>query len=146
MMSNQMECQPKLLKFFTLYFKIWKYLLLITNSSVSFCFTLAFTPLIVLPSYGIQSNNLHNGQVDWFLCGGSTGTINGIISVILDSSHNFLELHLALPKKKNQEKNRLSQTPYPHNGQGLLIKTRVFCWCSLITVLYLFQKKKIVTV
>ena len=33
----------------------------------------------MLPSYGKQSNDLHSRLVGWFLCGGGTGAINGII-------------------------------------------------------------------
>ena len=57
--------------FFTLHFKFWKYVLLVTISFVSFCFTLAFNPLIavVLPWYGTSKNDLHSKLIEWFLCG-----------------------------------------------------------------------------
>ena len=146
MMSSQMVRQPKLNEnymFFTLHFKFWKYVLLTTSSFVSFCFTLAFNPLsLLLPSYGNQSNDLHSRLVDWFLCGGGTGAIKGIIREC-HSSQLSRTSFIAKKKKKKRKKNywnRFSQTSYSHNVQGLLIKTRIFCRCSLITALYLFKK------
>ena len=66
----------KIYAFFTLRFKFWKYVLLTTSSFVSFCFTLAFNPLIAnsVALYGNQSTGLHSKSNDWFLCGGNTGS------------------------------------------------------------------------
>ena len=143
MMSGQMECQPKLHVFFTLHYKFWKYVLLTTISFVSFCFTLAFVGGVALIWKPLLHSglDLHSGLVDWFLCGVGTGAINGIISECYSSQLSRTSFSIAKKKKKNHS-NSFNQTPYPYNHQDLLIKTKVFCWCSLITVLYLFKKTK----
>ena len=127
--------------FFTLHFKFWKYALLTTSYFVSFCFTLAFTPINCQRCCCHIETSQMICTRDWLtgFCVEATLTVNGIISAIL---HNFPERHSASPwKKKKNHSNRFIQTPYPHNSQGLLIKARVFCWCSFITVLYLLKKK-----
>ena len=127
--------------FFTLHFKFWKYALLTTSYFVSFRFILAFTPMNCQRCCCHMETSQMICTVDWLtgFCVEETLTVNGIISAIL---HNFPERHSALPKKEKKSLKRFIQTPYPHNSQGLLIKARVFCWCSFIFA----QKKMIVTV
>ena len=141
-MSGQMEYKPKLNEnymYFLHYISSFESMyLLLPVLIVSFCFTLAFTLLIVSGVALIwKPNDLHSRLVDWFLCGGNTGIVNGTISECHSSQLSRTSFNIAKKKEKNHS-NRFSQTPYLNNGQGLLIKTRVFCWCSLITVLYMF--------
>ena len=75
-------------------------------------------------------------------CVGATLAVNGIIIEWHSSKLSRTSFSIAWKKYLS---NRFNQTLYPLNGQGLLIKTRVFCWCSYITVLYLFKKKKRLT-
>ena len=72
-------------------------------------------------------------------CVGATLAVNCIISECHFSQLSRTSFSIA--KKKKIHLNRFTQTPCLHNGQGLLIDTKAFCWCSLITVLYLFKKK-----
>ena len=99
--------------------------------------------LVVLHSYGNQSNDFHSRLVDWFLCGGDTGEINEIIRECHSSQLSTNSFSIAKKKKKKKKKNsnRFSRTPYPHNGRGLLIKTRVFC-CGPLLQLDICSNKK----
>ena len=142
-MSGQMEYKPKLNEnymYFLHYISSFESMyLLLPVLIVSFCFTLAFTLLIVSGVALIwKPNDLYSRLVDWFLCGGNTGIVNGTISECHSSQLSRTSFNIAKKKKEKNHSNRFSQTPYLNNGQGLLIKTRVFCWCSLITVLYMF--------
>ena len=120
-----------------------KYVLLTTSSFVSFCFTLAFTPLtfdgVALTWKPVR---WFAQQTGWLVSvWGGTGAINGIIRECHSSQ---LSRTLFVAKKKKKKKKSLKQIqsdPLSHNGQGMLIKARVFCRCSLITVLYLFKNK-----
>ena len=125
-----------------LHFKFWKYVLLTTSSFVSFCFKIAFTPLIVGGAALIwKPVKWFTQQTGWLVSvWDSTDAINGIISEWHSSQLSRTSFSMAKKRRKNRS-NRFNLNPYPYNGQGLLIKTKVFCWCSLITVLYLFKKK-----
>ena len=125
-----------------LHFRFWKYVLLTTSSFVSFCFKIAFTPLIVGGAALIwKPVKWFTQQTGWLVSvWDSTDAINGIISEWHSSQLSRTSFSMAKKRRKNRS-NRFNLNPYPYNGQGLLIKTKVFCWCSLITVLYLFKKK-----
>ena len=125
-----------------LHFRFWKYVLLTTSSFVSFCFKIAFTPLIVGGAVLIwKPVKWFTQQTGWLVSvWDSTDAINGIISEWHSSQLSRTSFSMAKKRRKNHS-NRFNLNPYPYNGQGLLIKTKVFCWCSLITVLYLFKKK-----
>ena len=125
-----------------LHFRFWKYVLLTTSSFVSFCFKIAFTPLIVGGAALIwKPVKWFTQQTGWLVSvWDSTDAINGIISEWHSSQLSRTSFSMAKKSRKNHS-NRFNLNPYPYNGQGLLIKTKVFCWCSLITVLYLFKKK-----
>ena len=125
-----------------LHFRFWKYVLLTTSSFVSFCFKIAFTPLIVGGAALIwKPVKWFTQQTGWLVSvWDSTDAINGIISEWHSSQLSRTSFSMAKKRRKNRS-NRFNLNPYPYDGQGLLIKTKVFCWCSLITVLYLFKKK-----
>ena len=127
-----------------LHFRFWKYVLLTTSSFVSFCFKIAFTPLIVGGAALIwKPVKWFTQQTGWLVSvWDSTDAINGIISEWHSSQLSRTSFSMAKKRRKNRS-NRFNLNPYPYNGQGLLIKTKVFCWCSLITVLYLFKKKRL---
>ena len=127
-----------------LHFRFWKYVLLTTSSFVSFCFKIAFTPLIVGGAALIwKPVKWFTQQTGWLVSvWDSTDAINGIISEWHSSQLSRTSFSMAKKRRKNRS-NRFNLNPYPYDGQGLLIKTKVFCWCSLITVLYLFKKKRL---
>ena len=127
-----------------LHFKFWKYVLLTTSSFVSFCFKIAFTPLIVGGAALIwKPVKWFTQQTGWLVSvWDSTDAINGIISEWHSSQLSRTSFSMAKKRRKNRS-NRFNLNPNPYDGQGLLIKTKVFCWCSLITVLYLFKKKRL---
>ena len=127
-----------------LHFRFWKYVLLTTSSFVPFCFKIAFTPLIVGGAALIwKPVKWFTQQTGWLVSvWDSTDAINGIISEWHSSQLSRTSFSMAKKRRKNHS-NRFNLNPYPYNGQGLLIKTKVFCWCSLITVLYLLKKKRL---
>ena len=137
MMLDQMEYQPKLNEnymCFLHYISSFESMYFLPPVLLSH---FVFTPLIV---GGNQSNDFHSRLVDWFLCGGDTGAINEIIRECHSSQLSRNSFSIAKKKKKNHL-NRFSRIPYPHNGQGLLIKTRVFC-CGPLLQLDICSNKK----
>ena len=104
-MSGQMEYKPKLNEnymYFLHYISSFESMyLLLPVLIVSFCFTLAFTLLIVSGVALIwKPNDLHSRLVDWFLCGGNTGIVNGTISECHSSQLSRTSFDIAKKKKK----------------------------------------------
>ena len=104
-MSGQMEYKPKLNEnymYFLHYISSFESMyLLLPVLIVSFCFTLAFTLLTVSGVALIwKPNDLHSRLVDWFLCGGNTGIVNGTISECHSSQLSRTSFNIAKKKKK----------------------------------------------
>ena len=117
-MSGQIEYKPKLNEnymCFLHYISSFESMyLLLPVLIVSFCFTLAFTLLIVSGVALIwKPNALHSRLVDWFLCGGNTGTVNGTISECHSSQLSRTSFNIAKKKKKKKSLKQIQSDPLP---------------------------------
>ena len=130
----QTKIKWKLHVLFTLHFKFWKYVLITTCSYCLILFYISFYPINCQWCCPHMETKWFAQQTGWLVSvwGATLAQLMGqSVSAIL---HNFRELHSTLPKKKKKKNhsNRFSQTPYPNNGQGLLIKTRFFADVPLV--------------
>ena len=144
MILGQMECQPKLNEKYMCFLHCISSFESMYFLPPVFLFYISFYPIKCqqcCPHMETSQIICTAGRLTGF-CVGATLAVNGIIIEWHSSKLSRTSFSIAWKKYLS---NRFNQTLYPLNGQGLLIKTRVFCWCSYITVLYLFKKKKRLT-